>query len=144
MPAVELDLDLPAPPEEVWAVVSDLSRYPDWVTVHRAFPDGAPSSPAEGDSFRQELTVAGQDFEVTWTVEAADAPHRLAFRGTGPAGTKAFTEYRLSEQGGGTHFDYVNEFDLPGGPLGAIAGRAVEPQSRGEAERSLEQLRALF
>jgi hypothetical protein len=38
----------------------------------------------------------------------------------------------------------MNEYDLPGGPLGKLAGRSVYGVARKEADRSLERLKKLL
>ncbi len=44
---------------------------------------------------------------------------------------------------GGTDFSYVNEYDLPGGALGRVAGRAVSRVTQKELEGSLQRLKEL-
>jgi hypothetical protein len=38
----------------------------------------------------------------------------------------------------------MNQFDLPGGPLGKLAGRSVAGVARKEADRTLERLKKLI
>jgi hypothetical protein len=60
-------------------------------------------------------------------------------------GAKARAVYEIRKNGGdGCTFTYVNEYDLPGGPVGKLAGRAVVGASGGEADRSLERLKKLI
>jgi hypothetical protein len=48
-------------------------------------------------------------------------------------------------EGDGTHFAYANTFELPGGPVGRLASRAVgERVAKREAEKTLENLKALL
>jgi hypothetical protein len=44
----------------------------------------------------------------------------------------------------GTRFSYTNEFELPGGPLGKMAGPVVNRATGGELEESLQRLKALL
>jgi len=67
------------------------------------------------------------------------------WEGTGPARSRARTEYRLTPEDSGTRFDYDNEFRPPLGALGAVAGRALIgglPQR--EAQRSLQMLKQII
>ena len=58
--------------------------------------------------------------------------------------TKARAVYELSANGNGsTRFHYLNEYQLPGGPAGRIAGGAIARASRREADRTLQRLRDL-
>ena len=52
--------------------------------------------------------------------------------------------YELEERDGGTRFSYLNEYELPGGAAGRIAGRAVSAAAGREVERSLERLKQLL
>ena len=67
---------------------------------------------------------------------------RAVWEGSGPARSRAHTEYSLGPEGDGTRFDYRNEFRAPLGPLGAIVSRAlVGGMPEREATRTLERLR---
>lgn len=143
MGKVTTSIDIDAPPEDVWAAVTDLPRLSEWVTIHKEFPEPPPGVVSKGVTFEQTLELAGNSFDVEWTAKTVEENERLEWEGKGPAGTKARTEYRLSEHDGGTRFDYENEFELPGGALGRIAGGAVDSRSETEAEKSLERLKKL-
>ena len=52
----------------------------------------------------------------------ADEPRLARWEGDGPAGSPAAVSYRLEPEDGGTRFEYENEFALPGGVLGKVAG----------------------
>ena len=91
------------------------------------------------------MRLAGKSFDVDWRVVEADEPHLARWEGEGPAGSRARVRYRLEAEDDGTRFDYRNEFALPGGGLGKLAGGllAAAPGKR-EASRSLERLRMLL
>ena len=56
---------------------------------------------------------------------------------------KATVVYDLSQNGGGTHFHYTNEYALPGGVAGKLAGAAVVGASGHEANKTLKRLKRL-
>lgn len=142
---VETTIELPATPEEVFAVVMDPMQLDDWVTAHDSVKDVPEGDLAEGSTFRQKLKVAGVGFGVTWKVTEIDEPRLAVWEGKGPAGSKALCRYELEANGAGTRFHYLNEFELPGGKLAAAAGKAIgEERGRAEAEKSLENLRKLL
>ena len=61
-----------------------------------------------------------------------------------PMGSKATVVYELASQnGGGTHFHYTNEYKLPGGIMGRIGGAAVVGASGHEANKTLKRLKRL-
>ncbi len=142
---VKVEIEIPRPPEEVWAVALDPQRLGDWVTIHRKL-HSAPDRPLrKGDKIVQTLALRGAPFKVTWRIEELDEPHVAVWVGKGPAGSIARTEYRLKAKGKGTLFSYSNEFSPPGGPIGRIAANAlVGDIPVKEAEASLDQLKALL
>jgi uncharacterized protein YndB with AHSA1/START domain len=145
MPDVASEIELGAPPEEVWEVVMDPHRLGEWVTTHVAVAD-APAELREGSTFKQTLKVGGPKFDVTWKVVQADRPRRVEWAGDGPAGSSAAVVYELQPHGdGATKFTYANEFKLPGGPLGRLAGETVgAATARREAQRTLANLKKLI
>jgi uncharacterized protein YndB with AHSA1/START domain len=143
--SVDETVFLAVEPERVWETVMDPSQLERWVTAHDSVSGAGPGPVAEGDSFTQKLRLAGKGFEVEWRVVEADAPRLARWEGDGPAGSTARVSYRLEPEDGGTRFEYRNEFALPGGALGKVAGGLLSaaPGKR-EARRSLERLRALL
>ena len=144
MTRLERGIHIDAPPERVYDVVCDPSCLDRWVTIQESL-DEAPNGDLErGSRLVQCLKLAGQRFRVTWIVKAADRPKKIIWEGHGPLGTSAKAEYELDANDGGTDFSYVNEFKLPGGPLGAGVGRAVKRAGEREADRTLERLKQLI
>lgn len=143
MASVSTSIDIDAPPQQVWDLVSDLDRLAEWVTIHRSVRDAPGGELAEGTAFTQGLEVAGTPFDVAWTAETVQAPERLVWTGAGPAGSRARTSYGLAEHEGGTRFTYENEFMLPGGALGEAAGGIVSSRANKEADDSLARLKQL-
>lgn len=123
----------------------DPRRLEEWVTTHRSLGETPDGPLKQGSSFEQELRMAGRSFGVRWTVTRLEEARLAEWEGDGPAGSEAWVRYELREQDGSTRFDYVNRFQLPGGPLGRAAGRLVaERPARREAERSLQNLKGLI
>ena len=146
MPGVVSEIEIAASPEEVWGVLMDPHRLGDWVTTHVALGDDAPSELSAGSTFTQKLKLGGPKFEVTWTVVEADRPRRVEWTGDGPAGSSAGVVYELEPKGShATTFKYDNNFKLPGGALGRLAGKTVgAAAAKREAERSLANLKRLI
>jgi carbon monoxide dehydrogenase subunit G len=144
MSRVERQIEIARPPEEVYELLMDPDRLEQWVSIHRAVKEVSDRPLREGSTLRQTLHLAGTDFDVTWTVVEGKPPSRVRWEGRGPARSVAIAEYELEEAGGGTRFSYANEFKLPGGPLGAVAARAVSGASERETLRTLENMKALL
>jgi uncharacterized protein YndB with AHSA1/START domain len=146
MTLVTASIDIDAPPERVYDAMLDPARLKDWVTIHRRVNRADDGAPREGFEMEQTLYLRGAHFKVRWTLTEADKPDTATWEGRGPAHSYARTSYRLHRRdGGGTRFDYENEFKAPGGFLGAAASRALMggvPER--EAHRSLERLKAML
>lgn len=140
---IERRTHIAAPPERVYEIVMDPRRLGDWVTIHQRLED-APDGPLErGSRLTQCLRLAGQTFKVRWKVVQNDRCRRVVWEGSGPVRSKAKVVYELSGRDGGTDFSYLNEYDLPGGPLGRFAGRTVSRITGKELDGSLQRLKEL-
>lgn len=145
MSKVSASIEIPARPEEVWDLVMDPHRLGDWVTIHRRVESSDEGKPREGFHMAQRIALRGVELRVRWTLQECRPGALAVWDGRGPARSSARIRYLLSEQDGGTLFEYENEFRAPLGPLGAAASRAlVGGISEREAQRSLEKLAALF
>ncbi len=140
---VERTVDVAAPPERVYDIVMDSSRLADWVTIHDHLVGNPARRLEEGSRLTQCLRLAGRRFKVKWTVVENDPCRRVVWEGRGPVASHARVEYGFEPKGQGTRFTYVNEYDLPGGPLGRIAGRTVARATAKEVDGSLQRLKAL-
>jgi carbon monoxide dehydrogenase subunit G len=145
MKAVRTSIEIAAPPERVWDVLMDPDRLGEWVTIHKKLGDVSDRPLKRGATIDQTLTLRGTSFKVKWKIAEFDRPTHAVWKGKGPAGSQAKTQYDLSKTAdGNTLFHYVNEFKTPLGPLGSAAGQlVVGDASKREAERTLAQLKAL-
>ncbi len=145
---IERTVDLQAPPKRIYDVVMDPRRLDEWVTIHHSL-DGAPEGQLqEGSELAQCLKLAGQRLHVRWRVVENQPCRRVVWEGRGPVRSRARVVYELEPLGEGsdaeaTRFSYLNEYALPGGALGRIAGRSLFRLAGREADRSLERLRRL-
>ena len=144
MTKLEREIHIDAAPEDVYAKLMDPDCLGEWVTIQDELLEAPAGDLEKGDSLVQRCKVAGQKFKLSWTVEKADRPHKTVWRGDGPLGSKAKVTYDLAANDGGTLFAYTNEYDLPGGVAGRIAGKAVVGASGKEADRTLERLKKLI
>ncbi len=145
MSVVVAQIDIAAPPQEVWDFSMDPAKTLEWVTIAREVGETSGGAFRKGYKMDQKLCLRGVSFWVHWTLVEVDPPRFARWEGKGPARSKAIIEDRLSEHDGGTRFDYRNEFKAPLGPLGAAASRVVTggiPEK--EANASLQRLKAVL
>jgi carbon monoxide dehydrogenase subunit G len=140
MPTVTQSLEIPATPERVWALATDLSRYGEWNITHSGFPDGPPSA-EQGATFTEKITLMGMPGEATWTITESTAPTRTVWSGEGPLGIMLGTRLELAPTGEGTTVSIAVSFE--GGPLAGPIGDAVAQSAQKGALESLERLKGL-
>jgi uncharacterized membrane protein len=140
---VERTIEIEAPARDVYDIVMDPARLGDWVTIHDHLED-APNGPLKhGSKLTQWLKLAGRRFKVRWTIVENDPCRRVVWEGRGPVGSHAQVVYEFDENGQETRFFYMNQYDLPGGVVGRVAGRAVARVTEKELDGSLRRLKSL-
>lgn len=142
MTTIVRHIEIDASPGDVFDVLADLDRLPNWSTITVETHD-TPSPPLEpGQTFRQTLRVLGRNIEATWRVESVERPSRLMYDATGPHGAKLRMQQRLRDTGGATQVELEIDYELPGGILGDVLDAAyVERRNEREAEHSLHNLK---
>jgi carbon monoxide dehydrogenase subunit G len=140
---VERSVEVAAPPEHLYELVMDPRRLDEWVTIHHHLEGSPPARLERGSTLTQCLKLAGRRFKVRWTVVENDPQRRVVWEGKGPVASHARVEYGFAPNGDGTRFSYMNQFDLPGGPLGRLAGRTLKRVTVRELDGSLERLKKL-
>ena len=128
---IEERIEIARPPEDVYALVSDLERGPEWQ------PSLVRVDVERGIEVRK---VAGQEREASFDVTRNEAPRlfEIVSRG-GPV--RAWATFELHPDGAGTRVDLSLVLEL-GGAL-RFAGRMVRGRAEREARENLERLKAL-
>ena len=102
-----------APPQVVWALVSDVTRMGEWSPecVRCEWVEGATSA-VQGARFKGSNKRGFARWSTTCTVVTADAPEELAFKVGDPDKADAIVwRYTLRPEGEGTRLS--ESFDLP-------------------------------
>lgn len=140
---IERDTHIAASPQSVYEIVMDPRKLEDWVSIHRGLEEAPDGALENGSKLTQKLKLAGRTFKVHWTVVENDPAKRVVWEGKGPMRSGASVVYEFREENGGTDFYYANEYHLPGGPLGSMAGPAVRRVTTKEVDKTLEKLKKL-
>src|SRR4051812_390361 len=140
---LERAIHIDAEPAAVYDTLMDPNCLGEWVTIQDELLEAPDGDLTKGDELVQRCRVAGKRFKLRWKVEQADPPHKTVWRGRGPFRSRARGTYDLAANEVGNDFAYTNEFDLPGGPVGKVAGKAVVGASGGEADKTLRRLKDL-
>jgi len=140
----ERTVELSAAPKRVYDVVMDPQRLEDWVTIHHHLEEAPDGQLQKGSRLTQCLKLAGRKFKVRWTVVENEPCTRVVWEGRGPIASQARVVYEFEPNAHGTRFSYANEYTLPGGALGRLAGRSVSRVTEKELDGSLQRLKSLL
>ncbi|OBJ60344.1 SRPBCC family protein [Mycobacterium sp. 1423905.2] len=142
MAAVDLKLDVPMAPQEMWDHVSDLSTLGDWLVMHEGWRSELPDEITEGTEIVGVARSKGLRNRVTWRVTKWDPPHEVAMSGAGKGGAKYAVTLTVRPTNDGSNLGL--RLELGGrplfGPVGAAAARAV----KGDVQKSLQQFVDLY
>jgi carbon monoxide dehydrogenase subunit G len=129
---IEERIEIARPPEDVYALVCDLERGPEWQ------PSLVRVDVERGIEVRK---VAGQEREASFDVTRNEAPRlfEIVSRG-GPV--RATATFELHPNGAGTRLDLALVLELSG-PL-RFAGGMVRGRAEREARENLERLKAIL
>jgi uncharacterized protein YndB with AHSA1/START domain len=135
----DVEIDIDRPPEDVFALLTDVGRLPEWqasaVSAEAAGPMG------EGTRIRETRRLFGREHRVVHEVAAFDPPHRFDVRSVeGPL--PLTVSHTLEPSGGGTHLEVVGEAK-PKGMLRFAAGAAAKAAET-EFRRDFERLKELL
>lgn len=135
MPEVVASVDVPAPPERVWAAVTDWERQGEWIlatTVRRT----APTAVGLGTEVEAVTGLGGFGVRDTMRVIEWDPPRRCVVEHTGRV-IRGRGIFEVAGRPGGSRFTWTEELQLPFGALGRAAWPLVKPLSRSGLQRSL-------
>ena len=96
-------IDIAAPPEVVWDVLTGFERWPDWNPEVKSMSFDGPVAP--GSEFRWK---AGPGTIVS-TLEQVEPPRLVRWRGR-TLSIKALHQWRLEPRDGGTHVETDESF----------------------------------
>jgi carbon monoxide dehydrogenase subunit G len=140
---VERSVEIAAPADRIYDLVMDPQRLEEWVTIHHHLEDAPDGRLRMGSKLTQCLKLAGRKFNVRWEVVENEREQRVVWDGKGPVRSHARVIYEFEPNEEGTRFSYTNEYDLPGGPLGRMAGGAVKRVTAKELDKTLGRLKKL-
>ncbi len=145
MAKLEVTTRVQLDPEQIWATVSNLHRFDEWLIIHDGWRSDLPEQLTIGTTAESVVSVKGLRNRVAWKVEEIDAPRHLVLRGgSGKGGTK----FRMVLTVAGTtgRSDLSMQIDLGGGaPLFGPIGSGVARTLRGgDLEASLRKFAELY
>ncbi|BBX46300.1 SRPBCC family protein [Mycobacterium cookii] len=135
-------IDVPLPPEKAWANASDLSRYKEWLTIHRVWRSTLPEQLEKGTVIESILEVKGMANRIKWTIVHYKPPESMTLNGVGVGGVKVKLLAKVKPNAG----DSVVSFDVHlGGPaLFGPIGMIVAAALRSDIDESLNRFVTVF
>lgn len=135
-------IDVPLPPEVAWRYASDLSRYKDWLTIHRVWRSTLPDEIEKGSVVESIVEVKGMLNRIKWTVVRYKPPEGMTLNGDGVGGVKVKLMAKIQPNGDGSIVSFDVHLGGPAlfGPIGMIVAAAL----RGDINQSLENFVTVF
>ena len=116
MATIHKSIDIEAPAERIFEILTNLKRLPEYAPGVISVEDIRQTEQHLGDSFCATYAVLGLHFPVTFTVIEYEQPTRLATRFEG--GMKGTWTRLLEPRGNSTHLTTAMEYEMAGGILG--------------------------
>jgi uncharacterized protein YndB with AHSA1/START domain len=141
--SITVSVDIPAPPERVWDLASDVTRYADWVeNTLEVYFDGTVQM---GTTYEERTRIAGPWKVLTrWRVTEFERPRRQVHEGEGVvAATGMAVVIDLTPDGQSTHMALTIRYTPRFGPVGAVIDRAIAGQMTRAQERSVKAFAVL-
>src|SRR5487761_1200298 len=145
MPEAGGKIEVPVSQEEAWDFAADVRNAPRWVFGVRGVAGDVRHPLLPGDHLRVRLLAGGRVADSEWTVGSCERPRLLTSHGhaLGATGTLEIECRALGEQR--TEVSYRLAYELPGGPLGALAARfGIRGIIEVQVKHSLSTLRQLL
>lgn len=143
MRTIEASATYQASPDQVWEVLCDLSRWPQWLVIHKEWKTDVPGSITRGDTATAAATVMNMPISVDWTCEQADPPRSLVMAGITRAGVTL--ALALDVRAGATDATTVAvTANIDGGMIDGPMGRVFQKSLVGALDKSLRNAEALI
>ncbi|MGY1983512.1 type II toxin-antitoxin system Rv0910 family toxin [Nocardia gipuzkoensis] len=142
MPEITTALDIDATQEKVWAVISDLSRFEDWNTLHTRWEGGPPTALEQGVRITEVVTIKGIVDTIEFNTTDFQPPRSISLSGLGSTGSTVSLDFRVDprgQEGCTVTLHIVFTSSMLFGPMGKLIGRAFRKQ----LDASLVKLAAL-
>lgn len=146
MAKLSVSVDVPLPPEKAWEYASDLSRYDEWLSIHRAWRSKLPETLEKGTVIDSIVEVKGMLNRVKWTLVNYKPPQSLTLNGDGRGGVKVKLIGKIApasvDGGEGAKVSFDVHLGGPAlfGPIGMVVAAAL----KGDIQQSLNKFKELY
>lgn len=145
MAKLSVSVDVPLPPEQAWEHASDLSRYKEWLTIHRVWRSKLPDTLDKGTVVESIVEVKGMPNRVKWTIVHFKPPEAMTLNGAGVGGVKVKLIGKVAPHAKDADSSVVTMDVHLGGPaLFGPIGMLVAGALRSDIKESLDRFVAVF
>src|SRR6476620_9727777 len=132
MAKLSVSIDVPLPPEQAWAAASDLSRYKEWLSIHRVWRSKLPETLEKGTELVSIVEVKGMPNRVKWTIVNYKPPQSMTLNGDGKGGVKVKLIAKVKPKGDDSVVSLDVHLGGPAlfGPIGMIVAAALRSDIR--------------
>lgn len=142
MGQITANRNLPVSVDKVWATLSDLSTWDQWLTIHAGWLEEPPTTVTPGARLVEKVVMLGMANKLEWTVDAVEAEKLLSISGTGMAGVKAVFHFGVTPAGSDATEVNIDASFSGSLVVGALA-KAVEKDALKNLDDSLDKLAEL-
>ena len=142
MAKLSVSIDVPLSPEQAWQAASDLSRFDEWLTIHRVWRSTLPETLDKGTKISSIVEVKGMHNRVNWTIVNYKPPESMTLNGDGVGGGKIKLIARVKPVAEGASVQLDIHLGGPAlfGPIGMVVAGAL----KGDIRQSLEQFKKVY
>ena len=142
MAKLSVSVDVPMPPERAWECASDLSRYKEWLTIHRVWRSKLPETLDKGAVVESIVEVKGMPNRIRWTIVHFKPPEAMTLNGAGVGGVKVKLMAKIKPSGEGATVTFDVHLGGPAlfGPIGMVVAAAL----KGDIRESLNKFKTVF
>ncbi|BBZ64452.1 type II toxin-antitoxin system Rv0910 family toxin [Mycolicibacterium monacense] len=142
MAKLSVSVDVPLPPEKAWECASDLSRYKEWLSIHRVWRSKLPETLDKGARIDSIVEVMGMPNRVNWTIVHYKPPQAMTLNGDGKGGVKVKLIGKVKPSGDGSTVTFDIHLGGPAlfGPIGMVVAGALKSDIR----ESLDRFKTVF
>src|SRR5882762_5849690 len=145
MAKLSVSVDVPLPPEKAWEAASDLSRYKEWLSIHRVWRSTLPDTLEKGTQLASIVEVKGMPNLIRWTIVNYKPPEAMTLDGDGKGGVKVKLIGKVKPAkddpaGSTVTFDVHLGGPALFGPIGVVVAAAL----KGDIRDSLNKFKSVF
>jgi len=145
MAKLSVSVDVPLPPQTAWECASDLSRYKEWLTIHRLWRSKLPETLQRGTVLDSIVEVKGMANRIRWTIVNYQPPEAMTLDGDGRGGVKVKLIGKVKPAkddpaGSTVTFDVHLGGPALFGPIGVVVAAAL----KGDIRDSLNKFKSVF